>query len=564
MKTIFLFILLAIAEQWVIQLDRSADPAHFASQHNLIYEKPMKNLNLVTAANEGLFYSFRAAATSKKRHSTRQLRSAPNVKWVERQVAKRQFKRAVSTVPPAAVPDPLYTSQWHLHMHPYSIEANREANVTGKGVTITIVDDGFQWRHPELQANYNHENSWDFNGNKADPSPTNGDDGHGTAAAGMAAGVANNGHCGRGSAPEATVSGIRLIAAPADDATESEALSYNAIGAVDIFSCSWGPQDDGKTFGPMGFLTQRTLGLYTNGLHGRMGKGSIYVWASGNGRGEGDTCGFDGYANSPFVIPVGAIDHLGKASWYSEGCAALMAVAPSSGESKGVITADLMGPAGYSEDECTATFGGTSAAAPLAAGIVALILQERPDLTWRDVKDVIAKGSSMIQPHDADWHYNGRHYHHSHQYGFGLLRVPPLMAAARAHVLLPAVKMLTLPTAGFPNSDGIIPINHTFVVSASQMKFVEHVSVHIYLLHPERGRVTVKLVSPSGTVSRLAESRSHDVYANYPPAGWIFNSVRHWGEEAVDGNWLVVVEDVKKDDPNVGTVTQIQLSISGH
>lgn len=56
-----------------------------------------------------------------------------------------------------------------------------------------------------------------------------------------------------------------------------------------------------------------------------------------------------------------------------------------------------MGGAGYDPTECTSNFGGTSSSAPLAAGIIALILEQRPDLTWRDVKHVIAKGSVPVQ-----------------------------------------------------------------------------------------------------------------------------------------------------------------------
>ena len=35
---------------------------------------------------------------------------------------------------------------------------------------------------------------------------------------------------------------------------------------------------------------------------------------------------------------------------------------------------------------CTSSFSGTSASAPMAAGVIALLLEARPDLTWRDVQ----------------------------------------------------------------------------------------------------------------------------------------------------------------------------------
>lgn len=76
------------------------------------------------------------------------------------------------------------------------------------------------------------------------------------------------------------------------------------------------------------------LFCFTGQKRGRFGKGNIYVWAAGNGRENGDSCAFDGYASSIYVNPIGSINHLGEQSWYSEGCASLMAVTPSSGAMK--------------------------------------------------------------------------------------------------------------------------------------------------------------------------------------------------------------------------------------
>lgn len=47
---------------------------------------------------------------------------------------------------------------------------------------------------------------------------------------------------------------------------------------------------------------------------------------------------------------------------------------------------------------CTVDHTGTSAAAPLAAGMVALMLQVRPCLTWRDVQHIIAFTATKVGP----------------------------------------------------------------------------------------------------------------------------------------------------------------------
>lgn len=50
---------------------------------------------------------------------------------------------------------------------------------------------------------------------------------------------------------------------------------------IDIYSASWGPEDDGKTFDGPGPLAREAF--YRGIKNGRGGKGNIFVWASGNG-----------------------------------------------------------------------------------------------------------------------------------------------------------------------------------------------------------------------------------------------------------------------------------------
>jgi len=68
---------------------------------------------------------------------------------------------------------------------------------------------------------------------------------------------------------------------------------------VDIYSASWGPDDDGKTVdGPARLAIEAFLDGATNG---RNGKGNIFVWASGNGGRYQDNCNCDGYTNSIYT-----------------------------------------------------------------------------------------------------------------------------------------------------------------------------------------------------------------------------------------------------------------------
>ena len=112
--------------------------------------------------------------------------------------------------------------------------------------------------------------------------------------------------------------------------------------------------------------------LHKGITHGRKGKGCIYVWASGNGGMKGDNCNCDGYVSSIYTLSIGSASQQGQFPWYGERCSSTMAVAYSSGSytDPKVATTDL-------HNRCTIDHSGTSAAAPLVAGIIALALQAK-------------------------------------------------------------------------------------------------------------------------------------------------------------------------------------------
>ena len=64
---------------------------------------------------------------------------------------------------------------------------------------------------------------------------------------------------------------------------------------------------------------------------------------------------------------------------------------------------------------------GTSASAPMAAGIIALALEANPSLTWRDVQHLIVKTSQPRNLKATDWRTNGMKRKVSHSYGYGIM-----------------------------------------------------------------------------------------------------------------------------------------------
>jgi len=521
-----------------VELYPGADADQVAKSHGFVNLGPVGTLENV--------YLFHKDNSKRSVEDHPHISTSAHVSWYEQQVNKLRFKRYTN-------PDPLYGNQWHLKNNNGGVDINVntawDMGFSGAGVNIGVVDDGLQRSHPDI-SNYNADGSYDFNQNDADPTPHYGDD-HGTSAAGVA-GAQRNSVCGVGAGFAASLSGIRLIADYTTDAQEAAGLSYrNDINA--IYTNSWGPNDDGRRLEGPGSLTLRAMEDSIN--RGRDGKGSIYVWAGGNGKTAGDNCNYDGYANSRFTITIGAVDHAGRQSYYSESCAALMATAPSSGSSRSITTTDLLGSAGTSSSDCTSTFGGTSAAAPLVAGVVALMLEANPNLGWRDVQQIFVNTSRKNDAGDGDWIVNGGGYHHNHKYGFGLVDASAAVIEAMTHTNLPAYLSEEAGTnvnralLDFQGVDTTLEIKDDFVVEA--------VEVTVRASHSFRGDLTIVLTSPFGTKSVLQETHN-DRSANM---NWMFVTVRSWGEQS-KGTWSLHVEDRKNG--NTGNLESWKIKVYGH
>lgn len=472
--------------------------------------------------------------------------------------------------------DPLFSQQWHLKNTGQNggtpgIDVNITglwSNYRGNGLLIGIVDDGLQTGHTDLWQNVNTVIDIDFNGGDRDPNPDVTQDFHGTACAGVAAARGNNGRGVCGAAPEATLVGIRLIAGPATDQDEADALSHSNQ-LIFISSNSWGPNDDGKTLAGPGVLT--AAALRNNCVNGRSGRGTIYAWAAGNGADYGDNANKDGYANSLYTIAIGAVSDQGTKASYSEPGACVVVCAPSSSfnpDRQGITTTDLMGNNGYNyagapgeltDVNYTKTFGGTSSATPLAAGVMALILQAAPHIGWRDMQEILIRTARKNDPADPDWITNGAGFRFNHKYGAGLIDAAAAVALATTWSNLgPHISMAMAQTnlgLAIPDNNAA-GVTRTFAISNVSLR-VEHATLTVDITHANRGDLEVVLVSPYGTTSRLMEVHGDtgDHYRN-----WTFSSVRHWGEQA-NGTWTVRVAD--KRSGTSGTLNYLKLELFG-
>jgi furin len=459
--------------------------------------------------------------------------------------------------------DPFFKDQWYLvNRGQTGGTVGYDINVlpvwrkgfTGRGVVVSILDDGIDHTHPDLSQNYDVKASADLNDRSDvhnDPMPNGIDpsNSHGTRCAGEVAAAANNSNCCVGVAYNAKIGGIRMLDGAVTDLLEAEAVTYNNQ-YIDIYSASWGPTDDGKTMeGPHHYCQQA---LREGVTKGRGGKGSIFVWATGNGGSVGDDCSCDGYVSSIYTLSVGCISDQGLSTYFSEVCPSTFAVVftggshyvPGNAEYTApkikVVTTDLNG-------DCTLEFQGTSSAAPLAAGCIALVLEANGNLTWRDIQNIVVETSRIPNGIEDGWTVNGGGHHVNHHFGFGAMDCGRMVEAAQSWISVQEQHVCNIPHSGVPiDIYPKKPINSTLEVTRcnahtnSMIDHLEHVQVHVRLEHERRGDIKLVLVSPAGTRSSLLSRRPFDDSAD--GIDFTFMTVHHWGENP-DGRWTLEIGD---------------------
>lgn len=533
------------------------------------------------------------------------------------------------------VADPFLDEQWHLvntGQRAFAENGGRpgedigmatalRTGPTGAGVRLAVVDTGLEICHPDLapniEAGASHNfNTGDWHGAAADDPfqlSTLGD--HGTSIAGIAAAAANNGIGGRGVAPGVLLRGYNYLSA-----NNSQMAFMSSLGGggdlsgapdADVFNMSFGglAREDN--------VSREEKRLFKLGVEGekgvqgaedvealRQGKGAIFVKAAGNGfnscgamrravNGEigCDAANGDATNNLPYLIVVGGFNAAGSKASYASAGANIWISGPA-GEfgstDPALISTDQLGLArGYDNlarrglaldrqanphGHYISTINGTSSSTPNVAGAAALLLEAHPELSWRDLKHILASTARQIDP-DAPqvrfgiggaayvmqlpWITNAAGYHFHNWYGFGALDVDQALEYAASHI--PGSLGEFVETEPFPLSESEpppmlqIPDHHG--AGASQALAVsglpneariEAVILQVDITHPFANDLGIHLISPSGTESVLNPA-FNDALAGNEDLQWELLSNAFYGEPP-NGDWTLKLVDAAAGD----------------
>lgn len=555
---------------------------------------------------------------------------------------------------PSTGTDPLASEAWHIHnsgVSKYtdfpgtldedsSIQEVHDMGIYGKGVTVVVSDSGTQLDHEDLSGNslsdmfhrnYTFHDPAHWEGSSPLPSDS---EAHGTAVTGLISALGWNNLGSRGVAPSSKFASFRFVydrtnAGETDDSYLAKEI-HQLYGNFDVFNFSYGYS--GRYYFVSDPTVEDALKLGTTSL--RSGKGTLYVQSAGNSFYDNSNLSLEvfGNANShsdlatPYKIVVGAINAEGEKSSYSSPGANLWVSAPGGeyGETEpAMMTTDITGcNAGYSyksllhgtyfnfgdnpnNPRCDYTniMNGTSSAAPVTSGVIALMLEARPQLSWRDVKHILAETADIVDfdfitntlshpgnfdlfGHDYDykWTKNGggdnatltrnqTGYYFSNWYGFGRVNAKAAVDMARTYDLSTlgtfeqtkhssgtwfyssgTLTGQTIPNHSFIGLENAIWVGHNYVI--------ENVQIELNINHDFVGELGIVLQSPNGTESRLMTVNNR-IYSEDGLEEMIMASNAFYGEMS-EGWWTLKIYDGDSLVVDEGELVNWKININGH
>ncbi|MCB9844995.1 MAG: S8 family serine peptidase [Phycisphaeraceae bacterium] len=274
--------------------------------------------------------------------------------------------------------DPQLDSQWH-----HAVMQSRRAWEIGTGspdVVVALVDTGVDTDHPDLQdarvCGYHSVGQCPFDCPEDECNEGGAVEdinGHGTATAGCAAAIGNNGLGVAGMGWNLSIMPVR-----ASDQENGGAFHSDVLQGI-VWAASHGARVVSVSFGCVEIPTNDEVGEYV------MSKGGLLVWALGN-------AGINFDFESPHYITVGGTRE--DDTWYNGNFGPAMDV---SAPARNIFTTKRGGT--YS------TFTGTSFAAPLVSGTLALMFSEFPDLTPRQAEEYLLESAVDLGPVGKDNRY---------------------------------------------------------------------------------------------------------------------------------------------------------------
>ena len=319
-----------------------------------------------------------------------------------------------------AVNDPYIGSAWHINKIG---AATAWDSSVGAGVTIAILDSGIEASHPDLKANLvAGRNVYDNNNDTSDIC------GHGTAVAGAAAAATNNALGVPGIAGGAKIMPLRI--AYWNTTYNNCYATYSSIAAGITYAA-----DNGARIANASYARLFASSAVLSAARYMKSKGGLVFVSAGNSNVD------EKVAADAALIVVSATTSSDTRSSFSSYGSMVSLAAPGSG-----IWTTARGGAYASKN-------GTSFASPVAAGVAAMMMAARPDLSASTIE-------SLLYSTAVDLGTAGR----DNYYGHGRVNAAAAVAAAKNYGV---TADMSAPTAAISAPLGSSSVSGAVAVSVS-------------------------------------------------------------------------------------------------
>lgn len=424
--------------------------------------------------------------------------------------------------------NPLFINSWHLNnSYSYKVLNVWKNGITGSCVKIAVVDSGVDLNHQDLNSNALITESYDYATNSNNT--TAGD--HATKTIGVIS-AASNALGGIGVAPNSKFLSLNILDRSTVSSIVDAMLGHQSFNSIDISNNSWGFTDNLGTFQKLGSVLTSALQRGVN--EGRNGKGINYVTAAGNNWNLNIDSNLSQLTNNEYVIVVGGADKIGKHPNYAQGGATILVSGLTQGtelDGSGIVST-------LPNNRYTVDYNGTSAAAPGVSGVVALMLQANPNLTWRQVRWILAETSDRNNWSHESWGNSKLGQGYSEIYGYGIPNAEKAVNKALNPPQLNQQKTCEL-------SAEAIGGEYWFYATSCGIEKIEFVKLSSRV-NGDLSQVNIAVVSPLGSKSILARSHTCRVGC-YADEHWEFGSVRFMNENS-SGVWKIQMSGVSLSD----------------
>lgn len=302
---------------------------------------------------------------------------------------KRAFPDVILPQATMDFDDPLYGGQWYLDSQ--GMAELYAVSMGSPDIRVAVIDSGIDIAHPDLEsAVLSPYDAW---ADDEDPSPDPGEycsggssaicDEHGTAVSGIVLARANNGEGVVGMCPMCSLVPIKLLGESGGSGTamsaDIRAFEHAIAEDVAVINNSWGFTESIPVPEPLAEVIHRAA------TEPRGGLGALVVFAAGN---DDRVIEDDELGALEDVLCISAVDSYGYPTNYTNTGAAVDVSAPSATVS--------IAPEGGT----TTTFGGTSAAAPVASGLAGWAMSQDPEMSAAELRALLID-TSVDSPYMA-------------------------------------------------------------------------------------------------------------------------------------------------------------------